>query len=109
MRTGERNKIIVIQHITGSTTDSYGGQVPTWAPFATVWAAVRPLKGRDLIAAQAAQNETVVVFNIRWISGVLPTMRVVYGGKNYDVTAIINTREANREMEISAKTGLSEG
>lgn len=106
---GKRNKIVVIQQITGTTTDSYGGTIPVWGAFTTVWAFIRPLRGRDLVAAQAAQNLTELVFNIRYVAGVLPTMRLVYDSKNYDITALINIEEANREIDIMAKTGLSEG
>ncbi len=105
---GKRNRVIVIQTSTEST-DSYGGTVHTWSTFATVWALARPLRGRDLVAAQAAQNLTELVFNIRYLAAVLPVMRIVYGGKNYDITAVINIEEANREIDIMAKTGLSEG
>ena len=105
---GKRNKVVVIQNKTG-TIDDYGGTVYTWTTFATVWAFVRPLRGRDLVAAQAAQNVTEVVFNIRYVAGLLSSMRIVYDGKNYDITALINIEEANREIDIMVKTGLSEG
>jgi SPP1 family predicted phage head-tail adaptor len=106
--SGRRNRIIVIQSRTEST-DGYGGTVHTWGDFATVWAAFRPLRGRDLVAAQAAQNLTEGVFNIRYIAGLTGAMRIVYGGKNYDITAVIDIEDAHKEIDIMVKTGLSEG
>jgi len=108
LNAGQRNKIITIQTKTMST-DDYGGQVETWADFTKVWAAVWPLKGRELFAAQAAKSETTVRFNIRWIAGLSESMRIVYNGKNYDITGLINIGERNVEYDIMAKTGLSEG
>jgi SPP1 family predicted phage head-tail adaptor len=108
MRPGQRDKVITIQSKTMST-DSYGGQVETWADFAKVWANVWPLKGRELVAAQAAQSETTVRFNIRWIAGLTEAMRISYNSKLYDITGIIDVGEKHVEFEIMAKTGLSEG
>lgn len=105
---GKRNRIITIQTST-EAVDSYGGPVKTWTDFAQVWAFVRPLRGRDLVAAQAAQNLTEGVFNIRYIAGLTAAMRIVYAGKNYDVTALIDIEDAHREIDIMFKTGLSEG
>ena len=110
MNPGKRNHIIIIQAKTPATaTDAYGGTTYTWATFATVWAAIMPLRGRDLVAAQAAQNETTVRFNIRWITGLTESMRIIYNGKNYDITALIDIDEKHVEYDIMAKTGLSEG
>lgn len=108
MQAGKRNHIVTIQAKTPATGE-YGGTTYTWATFATVWAAIMPLRGRDLVAAQAAQNETTVRFNIRWISGLTESMRIVYNGKNYDITALIDIDEKHVEYDIMAKTGLSEG
>jgi len=108
LNAGQRNKIITIQSKTMSTED-YGGQAPAWADFVKAWAAIWPLKGRELFAAQAAQSETTVRFNIRWIAGITESMRIVYNGKNYDITALIDIGERHVEYDIMAKTGLSEG
>ena len=108
MQPGKLDKIITFQSKSASTGD-YGGQAFTWADFATVWAHVQPLKGRELIAAKAAQSETDVRVYIRYLAGLNTSMRIVYNGKNYDITGIVDIDEKNVEMEISAKTGLSEG
>jgi SPP1 family predicted phage head-tail adaptor len=108
MRPGRLNKLIVVQS-REETTDEYGGPVYEWGDVSTVWARILPLSGRDLIAAQAAQNETVTRFFIRYRSDITTDMRIVYKEKNYDITGIINIEEENRELQIMAKTGVSEG
>jgi len=110
MNAGQRNKIITIQVKTATGgKDSYGDDIFIWADFAKVWAAVWPLKGRELFAAQAAKSETTVRFNTRWIAGLSESMRIVYNGKNYDITGLIDIGERHVEYDIMAKTGLSEG
>ena len=105
---GKLREQIVFQ-TRGESTDEWGGTIPSWTTFATVRAKARPIRGREMVAAQAAQNETEVVFYIRHLAGLNTSMRVVHNSKNYDILSIINIDERNREMEISTKTGLSEG
>lgn len=58
---------------------------PAWQLFAEVYAKKSPLSARDLIAAQAAQSEASVRFQIRYREGVLPTMRIVYNSEVYSI------------------------
>lgn len=107
---GRLRQVIVIQHITGYTTDAHGGNSPVWSSFAVnVRAEKKPLSGRELIAAQAAQSETVSKFIIRYIPGVTQAMRIIHDGKYHNITAVIDVNEAHRELQIMAGTGLNEG
>jgi len=109
MRAGTLRHSIDIQS-KALTTDAWGGAVESWTNFATgLRADVHPLSGRELIAAQAAQSETTTRFTTRYISGVTQGMRVVYGGKYYDISAAINVNEMDRELQIMATTGMSAG
>jgi SPP1 family predicted phage head-tail adaptor len=67
------------------------------------------VRSRDLIAAAAVQNLTEGVFNIRYVAGLTGAMRIVYAGKNYDITAVIDIEDAHREIDIMVKTGVSDG
>jgi len=102
------DKIVTLQAKTMST-DDYGGPVETWADYARIWAKYRELRGRELFAAQAAQSETTAMFYVRYASYIVPSMRIIKDGKPYDITAVVDIDGKNVEMEISAKTGLSEG
>jgi SPP1 family predicted phage head-tail adaptor len=107
MRPGKLRHLITIQSRT-ETLDAYGGTVHVWANFATAWAKILPLSGRDLIAAQAAMNETTTRFFIRYLDWINASMRIVSGGKCYDITAIIDTDEKHEELQIMTKTGLTD-
>lgn len=108
MRAGLLNRKIVIQSKT-ITTDSYGGQVESWATFATVWASKNPLNGRELMAAQAAQSEVTTKFVTRYLSGVLPSMRISFGGEYYNISEVIDPDDAHRELQILTTSGVNDG
>lgn len=105
---GELRHVITIQE-RAETTDAYGGTVYIWSDFATVRAKVQPLRGRELIAAQAAQNQTTVKFYIRYLAGIDSTMRLVWDGNNYDIEPPVDVNGQGRVLEIMAKTGMSTG
>ena len=108
MRAGKLRQMIVIQSHT-FTTDDFGGQIEAWADVATVAASVEPLSGRELIAAQAAQSEITTRFVVRYLAGIEPAMRIVYNGKIYNISAIIDPEERHRELQIMTATGLNQG
>lgn len=86
MRLGQLRHLIRIEEKVESrdpVTLEFGE--PVWQLFAEVYAEKSPLSARDLIAAQAAQSEATARFKIRYLEGVLPTMRVVYGADIYSI------------------------
>lgn len=110
MRAGKLNKVIKIQNITGYTEDTFGGDVPTWTDFvASTRAEVAPLRGKELIAAQAAQSSIDTRFRTRYHSGVKSGMRIVYAGAYYDISSVIDPDEKHKELQILASTGVNEG
>ena len=109
MRAGKLRNIIAIQRRIDSK-DDYGGPVYTWEDLANVWADIIPLSGRELIAAQAAKSEITTRFVIRYRDDVTPTMRIVFGGANYNIMAPpIDTNMNHKELVIMASTGLNAG
>jgi len=89
--------------------DDYGAESIAWITVATVWAAIEPLAGRELIAAQAAQSETTGKIRIRFRSDVSPAMRGKFGEKIYNFLAAIDMDERNREIWIYTSEGVNEG
>jgi SPP1 family predicted phage head-tail adaptor len=80
--------------------DTSGGVTKSWATFAQVWAAIDPISGREFLLAKqtnATMSHKVV---IRYLDGVVPTMRVSFGGRILNIDSVINTTELNREMVL---------
>jgi SPP1 family predicted phage head-tail adaptor len=108
MRAGKlRHSIIVEQRAT--TKDSVGQQTLTWSTFATVYAAVEPLSGRELIAAQAIQNETTHRVTLRYLAALVSGMRINFGGRYLNILSVRNIEERDREMICECSEGLNNG
>ncbi len=65
IRAGQMSRRITLQQQTTSV-DSYGQQASTWTDVATVWAAIEPSVGRELMAAQAVSLDQPTTITIRW-------------------------------------------
>lgn len=64
MRAGNRQWLIQIERKT-STTDGYGGEVDTWTPFITEWAAVNYGTGNERRVAAQESATLTATFRIR--------------------------------------------
>lgn len=105
---GDLRHRITFQKLTTSVNEN-GFEVETWEDFKTVWAAVSNLHGREYFAAAAVQAENTVKFTIRYLTGLDTTMRIVFQGKQYNITAIDNIKYQNRYLEIKALEVVSSG
>lgn len=82
MQAGRLRYLVTIEEAT-ITQDTTGAPVETWTTFAEVWANIKPLKGRQLFAAKEFHSEITTQIYIRYLEGVLPQMRVVWGDHTY--------------------------
>lgn len=108
MRAGKLRHRVTLQTRTETQNDT-GESAASWSDFATVWAAVEPLRGRELIAAQAVNSEVTGMIRMRYRAGVEPTMRAVYGSRNFNIVAIVNPEERNIELWLYTSEGLNDG
>lgn len=94
-----------------SPTAQDAGGVPSgaWTDFAECWAEIMPLKGRELIAAQQVNSEVTGTMRIRWRDGVTSKMRAVFRTRVFDILAVVNTKERNREIMLYVKEGPNLG
>lgn len=83
-------------------TDPDGFTTQQWQDVATVWAAVENLHGREYWEAAAVQAENTVKFTIRYRPDIDQTMRIVFRGQVYEITAIDNVKYRNEYIEIKA-------
>ena len=102
MNPGDLDQRVTIERFTSEQMDD-GQMVDTWAPLATVWAAVEPQAGREFVAAGALQSELVVKIRIRWRAGITSGDRVLHDGRVYDIQSVIDYRSARRELVLMCK------
>ncbi|MPM82178.1 hypothetical protein SDC9_129239 [bioreactor metagenome] len=67
-----------------------------------LWAAVTNLHGREYFAAAVVKAENTVKFTIRYAEGIDESMRILFKGKQYDISSIDNIKYANKFIEIKA-------
>jgi SPP1 family predicted phage head-tail adaptor len=108
MNPGELNKRITLQRPI-ITINENGFEEETWEDVKTVWAAASNLYGREYYAAAAVQAENTVKFTIRYTEGIDSSMRILFKGKHYNITAIDNIKYQNRYMEIKALEVVGSG
>jgi SPP1 family predicted phage head-tail adaptor len=99
MNPGDLRHRVIIQRPT-ETKDQYKRPATGWSDFATVWAAVEPLRGREFLLAQNTNTELTVRVRIRYFRGVTPGMRVVYGSRIFDIQSAIDVDERHQEMHL---------
>jgi SPP1 family predicted phage head-tail adaptor len=104
MRAGILDRRVVIESYT-TAQDEVGEPVKSYTTLDTVWAQVRPLRGQERFVAQQEYAEVTTRFRLRHRTDIDEKMRLVYGGDEYDIVAIleIGRREG---LEILAKASV---
>lgn len=84
-----------------------GEEVITWANWATVYAAVEPLRGQEYLAAQTQQASVDTRVRLRYRPGITTdTMRLVHGADVYDIEAVLHIQERQRELQLMCRRQL---
>lgn len=100
LRAAELNKRVTIQQTTVTQDSDSGEETDSWGTFATRWAKVEPLTGKERWAAQQVNPEVTSRVTIRYTSGVTAKMRVLYGSRVLQIDAVLNPLERNEAMEL---------
>lgn len=101
MEIGKLNKRIIFQNSI-TIENEYGFEIQEWGDYITVWASSTNLSGREYFAAMQIQAENTIKFTIRYNKNINESMRIIFDGKNYDITFIDNIKFNNEFMEIKA-------
>lgn len=108
MEAGKLRHRVTIQSKTVAP-DDYGGPVETWVDVATVPASVEPLQGRELANAQTVNTETTTRITMRYRADLLPSHRITFDGKYYNLHSIVDEELKHKSLVIMASQGLNEG
>jgi len=104
-RAGTMRERITIQSETASA-DGQGGSTSGWTTFSTVWARVQPLRGREQREALQVQDEQVYQVTVRYLAGVTPKMRILWGARTLNIRSVVNADERKRFLEMVAEEGV---
>jgi SPP1 family predicted phage head-tail adaptor len=102
MKAGNLRNYITIQQKTLKENSNLE-KIESWATFATVWAEILPLTGREFWASKQVNSEVTGKIRIRYLSGVTSKMRVIEDSKTYEIEAVIDTDNRHEELILLVK------
>jgi SPP1 family predicted phage head-tail adaptor len=110
MSAGKLTKRVTIQQrAAGSPAkDAFGAPVTSWTTFAEVWASLEPVSGREFWAQQQVQSEVTIKVNIRYLAGVLPEMRILYGTRVLTIKHVIDPMERHDFLNLMCAEGVKD-
>jgi SPP1 family predicted phage head-tail adaptor len=101
MRGGSlRHRIVVERPVEAQAAD--GSIVTTWETFATAWASIEPLVGREYFAQQREQATVSHKIRMRYLPGITHKIRLVWGSRAFEIESVLNVAERNRELVLMA-------
>ncbi len=86
-------------------SDGMGGTVRNWQLLAEAWAEISPLRGREALAQFQLESQISHRIVLRWRANLDASMRVVHGGRVFNIRAVLNVDEADRVLEVLADEG----
>ncbi|WP_074025201.1 phage head closure protein [Xenorhabdus eapokensis] len=104
MQAGRLRHRILLQNFTQIKLPS-GQRMQEWQDVATVWAEVKHISGRELLASGAELPETTVRVWLRYRSDVTSAFRMVFRGQIYDIQAVIPDPKRT-QLELLCKQGV---
>lgn len=111
MRAGEfRHRIYIEQPVL--TQSASGEMTPNWVPFATVWAKIKPLHGREALVANQPLAALDTQIGIRWspfLDQISESWRIKHNLVVYEIKSIAHIDLAQREIEMQCKSGVAGG
>ncbi|MED4586668.1 phage head closure protein [Brevibacillus choshinensis] len=108
MRIGSLRHRITIQKFD-KIDDGGGGYVNDWVDVTTISASVSPLQGKERYEAQQIQSTLSHKIKMRYLAGILPTMRVLYGSRIFNIISVIDPSERHRELEFLCEEVIVSG
>ena len=90
--------------MTPTHANSAGTVTTTWGTASVCWGSLEPLNGREWFESSLAENSEITArFRMRYVASVLPTMRLDFGSRQFEIVSVINPDERNRELELMVK------
>jgi head-tail adaptor len=89
IRAGELDTRVRIEQ-RSTTQDAAGEPATTWTLVAERWASLERTPGSEVWASAQRNGRVPTVFRLRYLAGVLPSMRVVVGDTQvFDIKSVV--------------------
>lgn len=99
LNLGAMRHVIRIEQ-RSTTQDAAGEPLNTWTLYAERRAALDRLPGREVWASAQRSGRIPVVFRIHYTDGVLPSMRVVFNSRVFDILSVVDVDGHNESMAL---------
>ena len=106
IRAGRLRHRITIQTCTGTDPGATLEFPKAWTTFASCWADIAATSGSESVEAARVQADASHVIEIRYQAGVLPTMRVLHGVRNFEIVAVLDMEERHRKLYLLCKEAI---
>lgn len=106
MKAGEMRNPLVIQEPINTQND-YGETIQTWREFASVNGSVKPSSAREFWRASQQVADATHGVTIRYLPGVLPTMRILYGSRVLNIISVLDNEERHAELNLICKETIA--
>lgn len=101
MRAGPlRHRVEIQRPVEGQ--DALGSKVVSWTKVAEVWADVQAIGGTETESVPVTTSRNTITARVRYLDGVETAWRIVFAGRNYDVTGIENPGFRNVQLILTA-------
>lgn len=104
LKSGDLRHLIDIQR-AAKVRDASGGYATSWSSQSQPHAKIKPISGNERWQAMKTEANITHKMYIRYESGLLPSDRIVFDSRTFQIKAIINLEERNKWLEISAIEG----
>jgi SPP1 family predicted phage head-tail adaptor len=82
------------------TQGADGSIVTAWETFATTWASIEPLIGREYFAQEREQATVSHKIRMRHLPDIKHKMRVSWKSRIFEIESVLNVGERNREIVL---------
>lgn len=98
VRAGRLRHRVTIRRLVASKDGTTGAVTNSWVEFAQVWAAVEPLTAKEFSDAAQTQSKVTARIVIRYMAGILPSMRVYHRNHIYKIEGVLEDRKSGIEF-----------
>jgi SPP1 family predicted phage head-tail adaptor len=108
MKTGTLRQRVSLQ-AEQRTSDTAGGYALAWTTLATVWANIKPITGKEVLAAGRLETRITHKITVRWRKDltITPDMRALVHDRVFSIRAVINENESNRWATLLVEEGAA--
>jgi SPP1 family predicted phage head-tail adaptor len=99
MNPGDLRHRITIQR-AHEQPDNLGGMTTVWETEAEVWAAIWPVSAREVVSNAQLVGQVSHRVRIRYLEGVAPRMRILFGARTLNILSVVNPEERNELLDL---------